>query len=75
MYDQYSAIVPFLYSDEQIINMDEEKDTYKLSFRIGKYNNELIFAISEGMVSIIFDKCEIEGKNLIWKISKIIINY
>ena len=38
---------PFLYSKEQIININEKNQEYSLSFQIVSYNNEDLFIYSE----------------------------
>ena len=63
--------IPFLYSDKQVINIEEEKDLYELKFKIGNYNNELIFVVGDSYGSIlILDNPKIEGKELTFELNK-----
>ena len=65
-----SDYFPFLYSDEQIINIDDEKDSYHLIFSIESYNNEMLFIGGKFLNTKILDNCKIRKKELICKIKK-----
>ena len=41
-----SSTLPFLYSDEQTIKIEENKEYYELIFKFCHYNNELIYLFS-----------------------------
>ena len=68
--EQYNTIIPFLYSDPQIINIEEEKESYDLIFKIGSYNYELLLLYISGFTNIILDECFKEGKYLQCRIYK-----
>ena len=68
--------IPFLYSDKQEINIEEDKQYYELKFKIEEYNNEVLFLQrkenSEDMylTELILDNCNSKGKELICQIEK-----
>ena len=66
---QINEIIPFLYSEKQSITIEENKDSYNLMFKILEYDNEVLFLFSESTY-IVLNKCMIERKNLICKITK-----
>ena len=41
--NQLNGDYPLLYSDEQIINVDQGIETYELKFKIGVYYNEKLY--------------------------------
>ena len=61
---QLSISVPFLYGEKQIINMEKDKESYDLKFKIGKYDNELLVFLNNYFSNIILYECNIEGKDL-----------
>ena len=64
--------VPFLYGNEQTINLEDDKESYFLNFKIDEYNNEILMLTSNEKenVTIILDKCFIEQKDLKCRITK-----
>ena len=48
--------IPFIYSGEQIIKIEEDKDIYELKFIMKVYNNELLYLYSNDAY-IPFSKC------------------
>ena len=61
----------FLYSDEQIINIDDEKDSYHLKFNIEFYNYWDTFLIGGKFLNTkIFANYKIKKKELICEIKK-----
>ena len=62
--------VPFLYSDKQIININEELDSYDLKFHIGIYNEQSLCLSLDNTKKIILQDCKEKGKDLICKIKK-----
>ena len=51
--------LPFLYSDNQVININNERSTYTLNFNIEAYNDEsLILNGSSYSNHLIIDKCQ-----------------
>ena len=69
---QLNSKIPFLYANEQNINVEDGKENYFLNFNIEEYNNETLMLTSEesNNVTIILDKCLIEQKNLKCRITK-----
>ena len=65
----YDTEFPFLYSDKQIINLDEGNDIYEFKFKVGKYNNEIMVA-NTIYESVALEKCNIIDKNMICQITK-----
>ena len=61
--------IPFLYYDEQIINIDN-KNSYELKFKLGSYNNDVLYIYGESNNYAILDNCKINGNDLICNISK-----
>jgi len=68
--------VPFLYSDKNIINIEEDKQYYDFKFKIEEYNNEILFFQRKKMSSdmyltdLILEDCNAEKKELTCKIEK-----
>ena len=71
--------IPFLYSEEQNIEIKEgiedDKKNYELKFKIEEYNNEVLFLQRKNEEKIyptelILDNCSTEGKDLTCKIEK-----
>lgn len=56
---------PFLYSVNQTINLDEEKDVYNLKFNVGAYYDKNLF-----LDKIQLDDCKVIQKEMTCKISK-----
>jgi hypothetical protein len=65
--DEYQ--VPFIYADEQIIKIEEEKEFYELKFNISGYDNEILYLFSNGDY-ILLDKCSSYFNYLICQVSK-----
>ena len=71
--------IPFLYSDKQVIKIEEDKQYYELKFKIEEYNNELLFLQSKDkkgdkedkyLNEFILEDCNVEGKDLTCLIEK-----
>ena len=62
--------IPFLYSDRQIIEIKNDIDSYNLKFKIGTYNDELLYLYGEMDNSLILDKCEKNENELNCKVTK-----
>ena len=67
---QYKIEIPFLYSDNQIINIKEEQDIYEIKFKLGNYNNDILFLYSEFYNSLALYNPKKEGKELIFELKK-----
>ena len=65
-----NTLVPFLYSDKQIINIIEEKDSYDLKFHIEAYNGQPLRLSLDKNKNIILQYCNENGKDLICTIKK-----
>ena len=51
--------IPILYSDNQVININNESNTYTLNFNIKTYNNELLILNGSSYSNqLILDKCK-----------------
>ena len=61
---------PFLYSDEQIIQIEDNKEFYDLKFKIIEYNNETLYLNHDYRTNIYLDKCLNDGKYLTCTINK-----
>ena len=68
----YYSNLPFLYSSAQTLNLGDGKNIYDLTFKIGEYNYKKLILTSEEheFNNIVLDQCNIEGNNLICKITK-----
>ena len=61
--------VPFLYADEQIIQIDEEKESYELRFKCAEYTNEDLYLYSNDAY-LYLNNCSKNEMNLICGIKK-----
>ena len=61
---------PFLYSEEQIINIEDEKELYNLTFNIISYDNEVLYIGGKSINTKMLDKCKVNEKKLICDIAK-----
>ena len=61
---------PFIYGDEQIINVREEEQFYKLSFKLEEYNNEPLLLSTLDLDYINMNTCLKEGASLICDVKK-----
>ena len=66
---QFKENIPFLYSSKQDLYIIEKIETYDLKFKIGEYKKEKIFMKIDSHL-IFLDECSVEGKELICKIKK-----
>ena len=55
---------PFLYSDNQIINMNENKQTYELSFNYESYQNEILYIYGNQHNYEVLDNCQNENDKI-----------
>ena len=58
--------IPFLYSERQNIELNDEKEFYELKFQILSYNNEIIYLTNY----FILDDCKIVNSELICNLPK-----
>ena len=61
--------VPFLYADEQTIQIEEEKESYGLTFKIEEYTNEDLYLYSNDAY-LYLNKCTKNENNLICEVEK-----
>jgi len=62
--------ISFLYSDTQIIDLEQELESYNLRFKFDLYNSKDIFYIFSGNSYIPLDNCNKEESELVCKIKK-----
>ena len=74
---QLDRKLSFLYAGKQVLNIDENIQTYYLTFKIGEYQNEYLMIPGEGVLNyggiIVLDECSVQGKELKCKIEKDVI--
>lgn len=58
--------VPFIYSNTQYINLDEEKEIYELKFKVGSCYNKYLFI----RVDLMLDNCEVYQNEMTCNITK-----
>ena len=68
--EQLDETFPLLYSDEQIINIKENIETYYLKFNIGVYNNEVLLFGDGDIRTLFLEKCLIENQILTCPLQK-----
>ena len=61
--------IPFLYADEQTIQIEEGKNYFELKFKFEEYNNENLYLYSND-VYLYLNNCSKNAKNLICKVEK-----
>ena len=61
---------PFLYSENQTIYLDDEKDSYELRFKYLYYNNEFIYLKLNSDDYFVLDNCQLNEKEIICNIEK-----
>lgn len=63
--------LPFIYSEEQVINIDDGKDSYELQFKFREYNNQLLFLFYNG-IYIYLENCsdKLKENYIICKLEK-----
>ena len=64
--------IPFLYANEQLINIKEEKNVYELMFKYGSYYDDVLYLYGNYSNYAALDNCEINyfKKEIICKIIK-----
>ena len=70
IFEQYYDNIPFLYSDKQIININENEDEYILKFKIEMYNKNPLYIYGSYNNYAILEKCESDTEELTCKIKK-----
>ena len=67
--NQLTYNVPFLYSNEQIINIQEGIDLYEFKFKSDYYDNDILIYYSGSSYNVL-DDCKREDKNVLCTITK-----
>ena len=68
--EQSGMEIPFLYSDEQNINLNLGLDSYELKFKINEYNKEILYIYGTKYNYAVLENCTINLKELACEISK-----
>lgn len=73
--DSFNRIqkLPFLYSDEQEIDLSKEKDVYSFTFRTGLYNDKHLFLYNNPsyiQLYVPFDNCDIIEREMTCTLSR-----
>ena len=66
----YDGELPFLYSDNQTINIKEGQNSYEIKFKVEYYNNDLLYIHGTKNNYAILDNCEKNDSELICRLSK-----
>ena len=66
----YKYDIPFLYSNKQSIDINDEMELYYLKFKIMSYNNEIIFINGEAKNAMVLDRCTRIANKLNCEIAK-----
>ena len=67
---QLNETIPFLYSSKQVLNIEENTETYYLKFKLGEYHNEPLVIRGMSFGFLVLDECTEKGKELLCKIEK-----
>ena len=65
-----NTIFPFIYSEEQIINISDKEELYELKFKAESYHNETLILKFDAYNGKILEECSLYNKDLICKIKK-----
>ena len=68
--EKYNFEIPFIYSDQQVIHMNDDIETYELKFKVEQYKEELLFIFYDTLSFIPLDNCNLINKDLTCKIQK-----
>ena len=66
----YDSSLPFIYSSEQTIEIDDANDTYELTFKFDVYNNETLLLHHDYFIDIPLTDFSIQGNELKCQINK-----
>ena len=69
-FDQVDMYIPFIYSYEQKINLNDDIPLYELKFKFNSYYDEILYIYGAKDNYAILDNCEKSANELICKISK-----
>ena len=62
--------IPFIYSDNQVINMNDEKEIYEFKFKYDTYNEEVLYLYGSQFDYTVLESCSKGEKEIICQISK-----
>ena len=70
--NQLNTFMPFIYYDNQVINVVKEEEYYEIKLKTLEYNNEqlILFNKEQEYSNIIFYEYNYDGKEIIYKINK-----
>ena len=69
-YNQYNEVIPFLYSDKQIINMNNYTTFYELKFKYDVFKDDLLYIYDSHNNYAILDNCKSTESEVSCNISK-----
>ena len=69
-FEQSNMNIPFIYSYEQKISLDENESPYELKFKIQTYNKEILYIYGKNKNYGVLEDCENNSKEITCKISK-----
>ena len=69
-FEQSNMNIPFIYSYEQKISLDENESPYELKFKIQTYNKEILYIYGKNKNYGVLEHCENNSKEITCKISK-----
>ena len=70
--ERFDYDIPFIYSDEQIINIKDDINIYELKFKYGYYNKNILYLSGNSYLSsnFILCNCKSESNEIICYLSK-----
>ena len=70
--ERFDYDIPFIYSDEQIINIKDDINIYELKFKYGYYNKNILYLSGNSYLSsnFILGNCKSESNEIICYLSK-----
>ena len=68
--NQLDNVIPFIYSSQQNINIIDNEEIYELKFKYDSYNNDILYIHGNQVNYVILEKCEVNEKELVYKLSK-----
>ena len=69
-FNQYNETIPFLYSDEQIINIYNNTTSCELKFKFDAFNDNILYICGSNNNYALLDNCQIKGEEVNCNIKK-----
>jgi len=69
-FEQSNKHIPFIYSYEQKISLDENPSSYELKFKMQTYNKEILYIYGKEYNYGVLEGCESDSQEITCKISK-----